>query len=75
MAITLGVVQVLHDKPIALAQPHTTTFSDTITLFNDLSIELGIGGEGDVFLLYGGVYDELFGLLELISMQGNREGK
>jgi len=53
----------------------TPFFSDVVALFNDFFIKLSIGGEGDVFLLHGGVYDELFSFLDLISMQGNREGK
>jgi hypothetical protein len=75
VGITLGILQVLYDTPMALPKPHPTTLSQRITLLKDLLVSLPIGREGDVFLLYGGVSHEFLSLLTLVCMQGHREGK
>jgi hypothetical protein len=49
VGITLGIVQALYHKPVALAKLDTTAFSDAVTLGSDLLVELSIGGEGDIF--------------------------
>ncbi len=66
VGITLGIVQALCHKPVAVAKLDTTAFSDAVTLGNDLLVELSISGEGDVFLLHSGVYDDFFGFIDLI---------
>ena len=75
VGIPLGILQALYHKPIALPQFDSTTFSQGITRLNDLLVQLPIGGEGDVFLLYGGVYHDFLSLLHLVCMQGYRERK
>jgi hypothetical protein len=45
VGITLGIVQALYHKPVALAKLDTTAFSDAVTLGNDLLVELSISGE------------------------------
>jgi hypothetical protein len=75
VGIPLGILQALYHKAIALPQFDATTFSQGSTLLNDLLVQPPIDGEGDVFLLYGGVYHDFLSLLHLVCMQGYREGK
>jgi hypothetical protein len=75
VSITLGILQALYDQPIAWPKLHPTTLSQRITLLNDLLVKLPIGGEGDVLLLHGGVSHDFLRLLDLVCMQGHREGK
>jgi hypothetical protein len=46
-----------------------------MTLLNDLLVSLRIGRQGDVLLLHGGVSHDFLRLLDLVCMQGYREGK
>jgi hypothetical protein len=66
VGITLGIVQALYHKPVALAKLDTTAFSDAVTLDNDLLVELSISGEGDVFLLHSRIYDDFFRFVDFI---------
>jgi hypothetical protein len=75
VSITLGIVQALYDQPIALPKLHPTTLSQGRILLHDLLVSLPIGGQGDVLLLHGGVSHDLLSLLNLVCMQGYREGK
>jgi hypothetical protein len=75
VGITLHIAQALYHKPIALPKLNPTTFRQGITPLNDLLVELSIGGEGDIFFLHGHVYDDFLSLLDLVYMQGYREGK
>jgi hypothetical protein len=64
VGITLGIVQALYHKPVALAKLDTTAFSDAVTLGNDLLVELSVSREGDVFLLHSRIYDDFFGFVD-----------
>jgi hypothetical protein len=75
VGITLGIVQALYHKPVAVAKLDTTAFSDAVTLGNDLLVELSIGGEGDFFSCAVVSTMTSLALLTLILMQSNREGK
>jgi hypothetical protein len=75
VAITLGILQALYDQPIVWPKLHPTTLSQGRTLLHDLLVSLRIGGEGDVLLLHGGVSHDFLRLLDLVCMQGYREGK
>jgi hypothetical protein len=46
-----------------------------MTLLHDLLVSLPIGGEGDVLRLHGGISHDFLSLLDLVCMQGYREGK
>jgi hypothetical protein len=71
VGITLGILQALYDQPIALPKLHPTT----MILLHDLLVSLRIGGKGDVLLFPGGVSHDFLRLLDLVCMQGYREGK
>ena len=57
-SMPLGILQALHHKPVALPKLKATTLSKGVTLGNDLLVELSIGREGDIFLLYRRVYEQ-----------------
>jgi hypothetical protein len=71
----VGIRQALYDTPIAWPKLHPTTLSQGRTLLHDLLVSLPIGGEGDVLLLHGGVSHDFLRLLDLVCLQGYREGK
>jgi hypothetical protein len=75
VCITLGIRQALCDQPIALSKLHPTMLNQGRTLLHDLLVSLCLGGEGDVLLLHGGVSHDFLRLLNLVCMQGYREGK
>jgi hypothetical protein len=75
VGITLGILQALYDTPIAWPKLHPTTLSQGRKLLHDLLVSLRIGGEGDMLLFHGGVSHDFLRLLDLVCMQGYREGK
>jgi hypothetical protein len=75
VGITLDILQAWYDQPIAWPKLHSTTLSQDRTLLYDLLVSLPIGGAGDVLLLHGGVSHDFLRLLDLVCMQGYREGK
>jgi hypothetical protein len=75
VSITLGIRQAWYDTPIALPKLHPTTLRQGMTLLHDLLVSLRIGGEGHVLLLHGGVSHAFLRLLDLVCIQGYREGK
>jgi hypothetical protein len=75
VGITLNILQALYDQPIALPKLHPTTLSQGRTLLHDLLVSLRIGGKEGILLLHGGVSHDFLRLLNLVCMQGCREGK
>jgi hypothetical protein len=75
VGITLNILQALYDQPIAWPKLHLTTLSQGRTLPHNLLVSLRLSGEGDVLLLHGGVSHDFLRLLDLVCMQGHREGK